>query len=418
MSHPFSGIIVRYVKPLPDNSREAPTPDLLNPNEAKKDQQAEGHKDQLHVNLWEMSKKSFLDIGIMINDPSVEAIQIDLPWHLEKKQVFDLGSRLVGEKIIAAIFNEVVCYKGCANDYVAKVKFNPDGTEEDKGFFLIRLNSHDFSTSIISLSDGRNTTQLVIRLHAVADNLPRYVRFRIADIPEGVYTSKFLQKDRNLLSSSSETRIVDFRINVRRGIPDDILSERRELKSKPIRLEFPKFNRIHLFLTVDRVREITFQGENFVACRSLEDEEIWNSYIQLDNHSNGKPTDSVHKYLGYQWTAKNKDNKPVKDLVALARFTQVTSSFWYMTRFLILALIVGAAGNGIWGSFPKEDKFSFDDLPDFFVAISTNKRLYVLLFLTVIIVFFSSQTLKKCWSQTKPKIKQKLQNIGDLFRRP
>jgi hypothetical protein len=160
-------------------------------------------------------------------------------------------------------------------------------------------------------------------------------------VPESTYTAIFYQKDRNLLSSSLETRIVDFRINVRRGVPDDVLTSQPDLF-------FPRWRKIHFFLTVDRVRELTFQSENFVACRSLEDEAIWNSYISINNAQVGESC-SVKDFLGYQWTAKcSATGAPAKDLVALARFSQVTSSLVYLVRFVALALIVGAAGNGVW----------------------------------------------------------------------
>jgi hypothetical protein len=408
MKYPFSGIIVRFESAAPGKG----TPGS----------QVEP-KDELHVNLWEVAGRRFLDIGVMINTPkNIKNVQIDLPWKFDKTKVFDLGSRLVGEKIVAAIFNEVVRYDGANDNLLARVSF-PQSNNGTGGFNLIRLNSNNFSTDPIVLSEGGSSTKLSVKLEQVPESesgndLPCYIRFRIVDIPEGIYTAKFYQKDRNLLSSSLETRIVDFRINVRRGVPEDVLSARTDLF-------FPRWKKIHLFLTVDRAREMTFDSENFVACRSLEDEEIWNSYIALDNHSND-PQCSVSDYLGYQWTVKAKTSKedqgvkyvPAKDLVALARFSQVTSSGWYMFRFVILALAVGAAGNGVWdiwkGLFPSSET-------NLNVAIQSGlgdskKALMWLIVIIISVVFVTPIAIREAGTAAANKLKKFFVRLGKLFR--
>lgn len=325
MTYPFSGIIVRYI------SATGVPP--ANPVVA----------DELHVNLWEVAGKPFIDIGVMINGPEeIESLQVDLPWVTDKSKIFDLGSRLVGERIVAAIFNEVVHYSGSNDQMFANVTFIPP--DPDRDFVLARLSSQDFTVEENALSDGSKTTRLKVRVPTLQVASPPkklYIRFRIIEVPEDNYTSIFFQKDRSLLSSSLETRIVDFRINVRRGIPDDILTSSTNLR-------FPAWKKIHVFMTLDRGRELTFSNEKFVDCRSLEDEAVWNSYITLGNNDRNIGS-SVSAYLGYQWTSKAKERAPAKDLVALARFSKVTSSKSYVARFLFLALLLGAAGNGIWG---------------------------------------------------------------------
>lgn len=406
MKYPFSGIIVRYEASVTSRGMAG--------------SQVEP-KDELHVNLWEVAGRQFLDIGVMINTPeNIKAVQIDLPWKFDKTKVFDLGSRLVGEKIVAAIFNEVVRYDGANDSSFARVSF-PQSNNDTGNFSLIRLNSNNFVTNPIALSEGGSSTQLTVALEQAPeseDNLRCYIRFRIIDIPEGIYTAKFYQKDRNLLSSSLETRIVDFRINVRRGVPEDVLSARTDLF-------FPRWKKIHLFLTVDRAREMTFDSENFIACRSLEDEEIWNSYIALDNHSTERQC-SVSDYLGYQWTVKASKRDigesvveyvPAKDLVALARFSQVTSSGWYMFRFIILALAVGASGSGVWeiwkGLFPSSEVILNVEVQS---DLGNSKQ--ALMWLIVIIafaVFVTPIAIRGAWLKITGKFKTVFVRIGKLF---
>lgn len=382
MDYPFSGLIVRYVKSGFEAGPIDPSP-----------------KDELHVNLWEMGRNRFIDIGVMINIPEeIEAIQVDLPWELDRTKVFDLGSRLVGERIVAAVFNEIVCYNGSNDHLFADVTFPT--IPNSSGFVLARLNSDNFKVEPVLLSEGGTTSKLTVRLPALGAISPQrkfYVRFRIIDVPLKIYTSIFYQKDRNLLSSSLETRIVDFRVNVRRGIPDDVLTSQAAL-------QFPRWRKIHLFLTIDRSREMTFTSENFIACRSLEDEAIWNNYISLNHNNNQGTICSVSDYLGYQWTAKSSaPEAPVKDLVALARFSQVTSSWVNMTRFILLALILGTAGSGIWTALtqyiaPPSDQVAGES--------ATLRILGILTFAFVTVVGLTTATVRRTTLR-----------IGHLFQR-
>ncbi len=348
MGFPFSGIIVRYILSPSGTHSDTPATSEIGQHEETVGQPYRNVKDQLHINLWELDQRRLLDIGILIDRTTrLDCIQVDVPWRAQKDDVFDLGSRLDNEKILAAIFNDLVVYQGTNDIHPPLVKFPGS---PDKTFVILRLNSFCFTIEHIVLSDGIVCTRIKIKFpatnYSIQDAPRAYIRFRISNIPEAVYTTKFLQKDRNLLSSSAETRIVDFRINVRRGVPDDVLAGN-------IDVIYPPWEKIHFFLTIDRVRELLFDGENFIACRSLEDEDIWNGYTAT-NRNNLEGSTSVTNYLAYQWSAKAKKEtesstlKPVKDMVALARFSYVTSSWLNLFRFLILALAVGAAGNGMW----------------------------------------------------------------------
>lgn len=169
-----------------------------------------------------------------------------------------------------------------------------------------------------------------------------YLRFRLIDVPKEVFSTNFAQKDRNLLSSCVQATVYDCRLNTRRGVPEEVLSP------SSARLDFPGFFQIHLFLVVHRDREPTFQSHSFRACRSLEDENVWNEYIRLDGEASNHHIEEVKNYLGYQWSVKGSHKEAAKELVALARFTRVITDRWIMIRFILIALLLGASGNGIW----------------------------------------------------------------------
>lgn len=361
-NHPFPGIIVRYrYKNDPEkNATLVPSVDQQNP--ARSEQ-----KDELHVNLWEIGLNHsypFMDIGVMIYDHSnVEAVVVDFPWHLNKKNIFDLGAKLNGEKSVAAIFNEVVHYDGFAEGNFANISFRKNG-EDIMPFSLFRLNSQSFILEELHLSNDTQCTRLTITipryLETVKESDKRksaYIRFRIKKVPSTVYTVHFTQNDKALISSSTETRIIDFRINVLRGVPEELMNGNEKLKFPP------NLNKIHCFLTTIQDEECVSVSKYYNGYRSLMDEDIWNEYVKNDNTLSIQNTNSVKNYLGYQWTAKSKnDNSSVKDLIVLGRFTKKTSSFISILRFMIVVVLLGAMGSGLWETISDWEHVHSDKL--------------------------------------------------------
>jgi hypothetical protein len=333
MNYPFSGIIVRYLRG--QNIGEA----------------NDNVQDQLHVNLWDIGEKSYLDIGLMVSNPmGVDAIWIDLPWHARRPHLIDLAPGLDGDKLLTAIFNEVATYEGASGAHYAVVTLDTPSrqTEEDDPFLVVRLDPRKIEHSYLTIDGQSEVTRFCIEwpeLNYSKDEhktYRRYIRVRITHVPRDVFFSTFYPKDRTLLSSSVITRLLDFRVNVRRGVPDQILL------GEP-RLEFPRLKKIHVFAIVPRETELPFHSEGYKGCRSLEDEEIWNSYINLPYRSHGQNSETVRNYLGYQWTAASKQvDIAVKDLVALGRFVHVTSSRSTNTRFVIVVALLGTLGSAIW----------------------------------------------------------------------
>lgn len=360
MEYPFSGILVRYATRIASSSE--------GDSQTGAPESAPLVQDQLHVNLWEVSSPSVLDIGVMIGDwADTDAVIVDLPWQINAESIQDLGSRLNSEKTIAAIFNEVVSYDSCADLNFARVSFRPGDVVDLSGsasrntghFSLLRLSAKSYELTQVAAGNGQFSSQLRISLPPLAQLQaaqsqnagphPLYVRFRISDVPPEVYSSVFRQADRNLLSSSSETRIIDFRVNVRRGIPEEILSGDYSLR-------FPRFKKIHLFLTIHRTQICDFESQNFVGCRSLVDEAIWHDYLYGSNSP--APVEELRNYLGYQWTASGSESGATgrspagaKDLVVLGRFSTNISSAWRLVRFVLFALVFGMIGSGLWDIF-------------------------------------------------------------------
>ena len=445
MRYPFSGIIVRYRKPqqgvcqFPDgetvriqqsgansssdegahNTKSAKTNQPVisscsvcsrklaeESNSEEKPLHERRLRDELHINIWEVGKKPagpFMDIGVMISDlENTGFIQVDLPWEVSKKDISDLGAKLNGEKSVAAIFNEVVHYDGFAEGNFANISFRKDGKDE-KPFSLLRLNSELFKIEYVNLSNGTTSSRLLVEIprpHPSTLSSDRrisaYVRFRIRNIPKKIYTSTFAQKDRTLISSRTEMRIIDFRINVRRGVPEELLSGSETV-------EFPQFERIHCFLTTDRSEDCSSQGKTYNGYRSLMDEDVWNEYIRLDHRERISEENSVSNYLGHQWTAG--DDRGVKDLIVLGRFSKNKSGLLLMTRFVLLGILFGATGNGLWEYFPK---CMSDYSSDACVTSAFKMAAFIIIGVLLMLIEPAKDMTKKLSSRLKRKIKSLL----------
>ncbi|MEY8689300.1 MAG: hypothetical protein AB9M53_05410 [Leptothrix sp. (in: b-proteobacteria)] len=386
MSYPFSGILVRYQY----KSHEDECITIPNDSIDRSPQVDEGQddvRDELHVNLWEIGEEIFLDIGIMIFDSRVERVIIDCPWRVAQSDLSDLGSQILGEQAVTAIFNESIEYTSETEAQSAKIKFN-SGSKKGSEFEFQRLDQNSLRKGFkYNDLDGmvEPITSIPVLLKAPTTNksstLPaRYIRFRISNVPTRVYSTLYKQKDKNILSSTNMQTIVDFRINVRRGVPESILIHTDNLF-------FPKFKKIHLFGIFDRERELIFEGQGFKACRSLEDEKNWADYIHNNSITLDQVKQSIRKCLGYQWSGSSEKNSPVQELTVLARFSQVKSDRTQVIRFMVIAFLVGAIGNGVWNVLEELVKiFTTTEINETAPGIVSVVKILAILFILLLVV--------------------------------
>lgn len=157
------------------------------------------------------------------------------------------------------------------------------------------------------------------------------------------------------MSSWQRTEIIDFRLNVRRGVP---LGLEHSIG------RFVQFAKVHLFLMKSRNQDIVFEDTLFKACRSLEDEKFWADYSLpkvADSRARKKNLAHVKKSLGYQWTKVSVATAggtitPVKEYGILARYKDVRFG---ILKFVLIALVVGALGNALWDAV----KLRFGETP-------------------------------------------------------
>ena len=328
------------------------------------DTSAKGDYDrpELHLNLWEKGESVNLDIGLKLDlkDPS-KKLELFFPWSLagstdgKSSDVEDLSKRITGSDAIPAIFNESwsVTTNPKNSGFVISNPSNKapiftiiDATDAING------RAHNNQAYILSI----NIEDLKQKSMSLEQHAPKfYIRFRVKNVPKNFYCVGIDQKDHWWLSSWQRTEIIDFRLNVRRGVPTDLEHSTGS---------FVEFSKVHFFLMKSRDQDIVFEDTLFKSCRSLEDEEFWAGYSSNGTEADKKESlSNIKQSIGYQWSKKGSREGDifVKEFGILARFKKVEFG---IGKFLILALVLGALGNALW----DVAKLSYDK----FITASTS----------------------------------------------
>lgn len=298
----------------------------------------------LHLNVWEtrhvVGEKSILDVGMKLDvDEAAQFIDFWLPWSIERSDLIDLSDHVCRKGAGPAIFNE--SWEATNNGGTGKVL-----DENNKIIFTV-INVHDDLKLLTREFDRRNLTFVRLEIAELAkkslESAPgvwtMYVRFRVKNVPAHFYRVGLDPLDRFLLSSWERTEIIDFRLNVKRGITQRFAAAIGE---------FVEFGKVHLFLMKSRQQDLVFEDDLFKACRSLEDEAFWGEY--------SLPTDAglirkwlsrrdVRKSLGYHWSSKKKAAPAVLEFSILGRYKRVKFG---ILNFLLWVVVFGAMGNVLW----------------------------------------------------------------------
>ena len=320
---------------------------------------------EVHLNLWEKKHKwvfesAFLDIGLMLDvNDSAQTFEFFLPWSISAVDIEDLSLRLQEKGAVPAIFNEGwMCTNsnGSAGHVTDQLKaeiftFVELGTD-------LQVKTHNSNTPQAQQAISLNVPN--VRAKSMSSSAPAkrmYVRFRVKNVPKHFYRVSINPRDRLFLSSWQRTEIIDFRMNVRRGVP--LGFEQR------VNAAFIGFRKVHLFLMKSRDQDIVFEDKLFKSCRSLEDEHFWANYSLATGPKDWHKFWSrrrVKSSLGYQWTrTMDKDPSTGKDMPfsefgTLARFKNIRFG---LVKFVIVAGLVGALGNMVWDAV----KYRYDGSP-------------------------------------------------------
>ncbi len=305
------------------------------------DRPAQAEYPDLHLNLWEHDGDDVsLDIGLLIDRtfPNPD-VYFYLPWKSQGDQIIELTPRINSANAIAAIFNESWKIGQVAGSTSITVENPADGKP------LFQVISPNAYLEVDEQGDHSYRLHLAIGRLLRTETLAAekiYLRFRVRGVRKEFYAVGLTQGDRGLVSSWTKDEFIDFRLNVRRGAPPNLESQR---------IRYLSFAKVHLFLMRHRSNELVFQDSAFRSCRSLEDEHFWARY----SHPKAEPSPQelakarthVTRSLGYQWTRRMHGGVPVHEFGILARFKRIEIS---ILSFLIFAVLIGATGNALWSA--------------------------------------------------------------------
>jgi hypothetical protein len=271
------------------------------------------------------------------------SIELVFPTKVPLSNVEDLSAVVSAPSAIPVIFNESWAVNSIGTQGTDSVVHDP--TNSDMAFAIVSTGGAMKEVTHLGHDAlSIDVPTLIAKGHAVAKALGQkigrvYIRFRILQIGRHFYCVGAGQHSEDWwMPMWQRTEDIDFRLNVRRGAP--------------ARLEthigrFVEFSKVHLFLMRSRDKDIVFQDKLFNSSRSLEDETFWAQYSLLGTQTSESLDASrkrVQNSLGYHWKAKA-NPAPIKEFATLARFKIVEFG---IGKFLLVALLLGAAGNALW----------------------------------------------------------------------
>ena len=307
---------------------------------------------EIHFNIWEHPEgsKAFLDIGLMLDiDDPAEKIELFLPWQVQQSQVEDLAGRILASNGISAVFNESWASSTANNRAGAYVTRNDGTIFSVVPCILPKVVQRSHPAGVwysieFDVVEIRRVALSAGALGTVSSLKDMYVRIRVKDVPANFYRVGIDQGDALGGGALNRTEIIDFRMNVRRGAPSAFETS--------VSGRFLEFSKVHLFLMKARDHDLIFEDKNFKACRSLEDEEFWATYIlphAATQNQIEKSRERVKNSLGYQWRrSSNSATAPVVEFGILARFKSFYLPKKAIMIFSLLAVLLGLAGNGIY----------------------------------------------------------------------
>jgi len=290
---------------------------------------------ELHLNLWKLNKKNgekespfknFLDIGIKILEPSnVANICIFTPFKVSKKEIEDLGHYFEDDnRLVAAIFNEEFNSTASTQSKTLQIK----DAEDNIQFYVYMV---DIKNDVVRPPKNYGGTVIRIKVRSHAGIKPLYYRIRInSDKLEELYT-QYKPESTWLESHSTNTELIDFRVNEKRNLDKSLLEEMHDSG-------VVNFKRVDYFVMREFKYDYVSSQTEMIRSRRLE-EDLWDSYVGDDCECG--------KIIAYHWKWPVPPEVAVRGFNAFVKYRFLTSDRKTRRRFFLFLLFVGFLGGGL-----------------------------------------------------------------------
>lgn len=301
---------------------------------------------ELHFNLWKLKNKniknktsdrgdSVLDIGIKVKvTQNMSKIYMFIPFHFD--EIEDLGIKMKdNRKIINGIFNDDCEIKKSGQSQSTVVERNGgiDGNgNEIRDIIRIFTLDSDYQQNVY-LEKKEEGTIITINVDSdcSTDGEQNYYRFRIKGDVLRKFETTLRAKDKLFTPSAEVNYIIDFRLNEKRSLPENL----NMLLQKSDELSIKK---IHFLLLMDICYKLGDTGLDY-SMRSLEDD-LWDEY--LDNHYTTK------NLVGYHWKqSKSENENTISNFNSYIRIEEFKSNRIIVFLYLIGVIILGILTSSI-----------------------------------------------------------------------
>lgn len=284
----------------------------------------------IYLNEWiNPSKKSYVDIGVRVRGILCTGeLNLYVPFPLEKEEIQDLSYKLQDKNIFRAVFNATGIMDVNKNEYTSEMAYH------GKSVDLVHISR--VAHEVRRLAGGSLLTLSTSALIPFLDNDEAYFLFRIPHksldhiFCRRINISNFLTRLRDLVTSPvvAEKYGCSVRINEARLLPDEIThigSFHRQKLNKAV-------------VTLSVHEDYQLNDANCFRIHRLE-ESLYRDYVPDDY--------SCEDVITYQWNQTRDVNQRGQfnfyfDITR--EFISKSSMFFYM----ILLLMVGIAGDGLW----------------------------------------------------------------------
>lgn len=320
----------------------------------------EGEKDdknvELHFNLWKLRNESwklwksrneswksnkiensnmFLDIGIKVKDiGDIKKICIFIPFSVTDKNIEDMGIKMKdNRKLINGIFNDdcEINHNGSKNAVTIS---------RNNGNDIIKIHTLDYeyqknitvelkeNGSIICIDTEKDTTEDNNEDKKYSD----YYRFRIKGKSIHDFGNIKKNADNPFKTSYESNHIIDFRVNEKRALPENLNMLLQKEKLFNIKV-------IHFLLLTDTSYKLACTGLNYTM-RALEDD-LWKDYIDR-KYDNGS-------LVGYHWKESSEGENGVENFNSYIRIKEIKINFITIIIYVLGVIIIGSINSLISG---------------------------------------------------------------------
>lgn len=303
----------------------------------------------VHFNLWCHCgwKKipPFLDIGIKIKKLQEGiTLSIQVPFEVQKDEIFDLGAALRNVSVLDAVFNEnygCEALGGPQGKWAIVVEYI-DGKPVDK-FALYNLSKEN---NISLNSSGENGKKKSVIIIDIPNDIPErvkdkdvYIRFRLRTPQLSTIIRTYSRPMEKIRGVFSKNYVIDFRYNDARSFSPDELEKLHDTS------RFVLTDTIH-FLLMSKAYVDVSVGSSDVQGRELESN-VWDSYVNMPK-SNKNPTDTLDTtdVVAYHVSRKSVNKSGKEDGWVFFAKESVEQETWHEVGiFLLCTLFITVAVN-------------------------------------------------------------------------